>query len=630
MVVEQSVAAAATTAYVDKLTAASIDSMLAAGVLRIIVLDAMNNRQRKHAATLKIKGVEVEEADFLAAHLKNMDGESVYLASWRVAGEIALAASRLIIEMQPLLKRLNTKYQRETLRLFLAKNIVLTTQLFVIRVQVAQALSHPAQAKVWLAEPAYFSSELLVKYLPNTQLHFYLAGPSRLLLLLKKLTGDYARHIKRLWGWGQPIQKQKKSNPSVLMMQEDTIRLDRSLRGQLHWLDVSGNPPEFAAYIANLSPLYSVIDGAAELSKSGLALIHPPTVRAAWKKRKMSSSLRQLAQDGRAIRWAALLQRDFAGTAALLYASQLFNEAERMGALVTWLNVRVFLTHQLSADPIQLVAEDLNVRTIAFQYSNMGSRSPIMMTTSDYYVIFSEMYKTLFEHDGIAPKKWVIGGYIYDSIADIVRDRARTHRDALRNNGAEFVVCYFDESVQHDRWGLISKDEHLAELHVLANAVLEDSSFGVVVKSQFMRNSPSQMYPTDELIRDAKATGRFLELKEGKLRNDVYPTEAALVADLCISQKFGATAALEAALAGVRTVLINKFGAKTPWDQLYSSAEIEFESIESLMAAISEFRAGTKEINSLGDWSSILNEFDPFRDGKASMRLYNHVKASLL
>jgi hypothetical protein len=617
---------AAGTVYVDKLTAASVRSMLAAGVLRIIVLEELDGRQRKHLAALNRKGVEVEEAVFFAGHLKNPDGESVFLASRRLVSEVALAASYAILETQPLLKRLNIKYQRDTLRLSLAKNLVSSIEAFILRVQVAQALCYPAQANVWLAEPAYFSGELLAKYLPDVQLHFYPVIRPRIFLLFKKIAWDYARHIKRLWGCGVPIPRPLNSAPSVLMVQEDDIRLDRSLRGQPHWLDSSDSMPVFSTYIANLLSILLVAEDTDKFSKSALALVHAPSVRAAWKRRNKSSSLQRLAQDSREILRAALSQCNFAETAALLHTLQLFMEAQRMGALATYLNVRVFLTCQLSADPIQLVADDLNIKTIAFQYSNLGIRSPLMMTTSDYYVIFSEMYKSLFQSEGIGPKEWELGGYIYDGVADVVRSRAQAHRNALRDKGAEFIVCYFDESVQHNQWGLVNKDDHLAELHALAKAALEDTSFGVVIKSQFMKNTPSQLYPNDDLIQSAKATGRYLELMEGKHRNDIYPVEAALVADMCISHKFGATAALESAVAGVRTVLLDSYGSKTCWDALYAQVDIEYETIGPLMEAITRYRSGSDADQSLGDWSPILHHFDPYLDGQATNRLREVVR----
>lgn len=619
------------TAYVDKLTAASVRSLLAADILHVIVLEKLNNSQRKYVADLKKHGVEVDEAVFFAGHLKTPDGESVFLASRRLSGELAFEAAHLIIEAQPLLKQLNARYQRKTLLLSLAKKMAPEIETAILRAQVAQALCHTAQAKVWLAEPLYFSSEILIRNLPEVRLHFYPAVQSRIVLLFKEIVWDYLRHINRLWcGGGRLIARPQNPVPSVLMVQEENIRSNRSLRGQPHWLNGDASPFAFHSYIANLVSFLLVAEDATELSRSALALVHAPSVRAAWKQRKTSLPLLRLAHDGRMIRRGAVTQRGFAETAALLHAAQLFIEAERMGALAVYLNARVFLTHQLSADPIQLVAEDLNIKTIAFQYSNVGVRSPLMMTTSDCYVIFSERYKPVFYYDGIGPKEWKVGGYIYDGVADLVRGRAKVHRNALRNKGVEFVVCYFDESVQHNRWGLVSTDDHLAELHALAKAVVADKSLGVVVKSQFMKNSPSQLYPHDELIKSAKATGRYLELLEGKHRNDIYPAEAALVADLCISHKFGATAALESAMAGVRTVLLDKYGCNSQWNTVYAQADVECETMEHLLERLVRYRSGSETDQAFGDWTNILHYFDPYRDGKATDRLRQEISLSCM
>lgn len=628
----EKLAAGTGAAYVDRLTPASIRGMMAAGVSRIFVLDELDSGQRRHISALDRKGIKVEEAKFLAGHLRNPDGESVYLASRRLAGELALVAARKVIDAQPLLKRLNTSYRRETLRLSLAKVLSSSIEPCLLRAQAARALSHPAPVNLWLAEPALFAGDLLRRDLMNVQLRFYHAQQSRIAFLIVKLVKAYIVHTMRLVGIGIGSARQppQGSLPSVLMVQEDNIRSDRSLRGQPHWLDYNAAPPIFRTYIADLLPFLQVAEDAKKLPDSTLALIGAFGSWAAWVQRKTSLPLRNLAKDGRALRRAALTANGFAETAALLHASQLFLKAERIGALAAYFKTGVFLTHQLSADPIQLVADEMNIRTIAFQYSNIGFLSPLILSTSDCYVIFSDMYKAVLERDGIGPKEWIVGGYVHDQVAGMVRGRANAHRDALSAKGARFVACYFDESVQNDKWGLVSKDDHLAELHELARAVLEDGSFGVVIKSQFIMNSPSRLYPGDTLIQGAKATGRFLELMAGKHRNDVYPVEAALVADICISHKFGATAALEAAMAGVRTVMVDRYGSKTQWDAIYAKANIQYQGMAEVMQAISRYRSGIDSDQPLGDWSLILHHFDPYRDGGAAGRLKKVIEQSVV
>ncbi len=48
-------------------------------------------------------------------------------------------------------------------------------------------------------------------------------------------------------------------------------------------------------------------------------------------------------------------------------------------------------------------------------------------------------------------------GYPFDGSFALVHERARARRTRMREAGAEFVVCYFDESVQDDKYGLVHR-----------------------------------------------------------------------------------------------------------------------------------------------------------------------------
>ena len=85
--------------------------------------------------------------------------------------------------------------------------------------------------------------------------------------------------------------------------------------------------------------------------------------------------------------------------------------------------------------------------------------------------------------------------------------------------------------------------------------------------------------------------------------------EAALSSDVSISHKFGATAGLEAAVAGVRTVLLDTHSVKTKFDDVYSQADIEYDSMSSLIKAILKYKDGDLNYQALGDWSEILHFF---------------------
>jgi hypothetical protein len=262
----------------------------------------------------------------------------------------------------------------------------------------------------------------------------------------------------------------------------------------------------------------------------------------------------------------------------------------------------------------------MGIVTLSYQYSNMEHVGPAMMTTADLMLTFSPIYRDRWTREGIHPGTFADIGYVFDTSFELIRDRASIRRAKLVDAGADFVICYFDESVQHDnKYGIISIHDHRAEIFALARLVLDDPSLGVVVKTQFRRNSPDLL--NDSLLAQTRGTGRYVELAQGAHRNIVFAAEAALCADIAIGHALGATAALEAAMAGVRSILINPYGASGAIDLFYAQADVVYPSLPAALKAIEAFRAGAQEYSRLGDWSPILSWFDPFRDGQSGRRL---------
>lgn len=618
--------------YVDRLTKESVKRLLKEPKKTIIVLDEIDEKQKNLSLELNRKGVNVSEASFFAGHLRDTNGESVYLASRRIAFEMAIVAADEVIKGHQLLQSINTSYKRNTILLSLAKEIAVMIEPAVTRVQVVKAIAYPAVPSLWMTEPQYLSIELFRRSFPELNLYFYKCAHSSVQLLFKKIVYAHIYHVFRLLrfrlDWNPNISKSTVA--SVLMVQEDNIRVDRSLRGQPHWLDLTKATSRFTTYISDLKSLCFISDDVRVIPKSTLSLVGALTISKSWFLRGRSKVFSRLSKDRLHIFYGATVERRYPQRAALLHVYKLLLDAERIGALAFHLNSKVFVTLELNGDAIQLVAEDLNIKTVAVQYSNLGFLAPFMLSTADYYVLFSGMYKKVFATPNIFPKNWHIAGYIYGHVPEIVRNKAISGREELLSKGVKFIICYFDESVQAGKWGLVSTADHLGEIQRLARAVLEDSSLGVITKSQFLMNSPSRLYPNDELIQQAVATGRFLELMDGKHRNDIYPSEAALMADICIGHKFGATAALEAAIAGVRTILIDDYGCRTLWDDVYDKANIEYSGIDEAMLAVKNFRLDCNRNDSLGDWSEILHHFDSYRDGRAASRLKELVDKLIL
>ena len=632
--------------YLDDLTFSAFWKLSGIkGLKKISVLGEMRVWQRLWRRALKIRGLDVVEEKFFVGQLRTNDGECIYMATRRLAGEAALTEAKRITALVPQLFALNEKFGRNTIRLFIAKLLHFNIEYYILRALIAQALSVQGHmhTEIWLKKPAMFDGRTVLENAPvkwaleNVSARFYpvmIAWPFQVSMLWMN---DISRRIKLFVNsFGRDSRKpdiNASSKLSVLMLKEDDIQTDPSIRGQPHWLHSDEPSGIIETYIIDFfGSNHSAIKDATAGSLSNVHRLTPSAFWPAVRHKKNEKSLQDIRRTRRGIYWQAIRARDYLHKYYLLKVGLLLWQSELMAALALELKIKVFLTseayHQL-ADAIILVAPNLNITTIAYQYSNMGFMSPFMMSTSDKCLIFSSMYEKIYQTDGIAPKKFISSGYLYNGIANVVREKSIKHRNNLVRQGAKFIVCYFDESVQHDRWGMISKEDHLGELHALASAVVNDPTFGVVVKSQFMLNTPSQLYPEDSLLREAKETGRYLELKEGHHRNNIYPTEAALVADLCIGHKFGATAALEAAVADVRTVLLDSYGTRTLWDDIYSQVDIVYETMESLMTAIVDYKNGSNVSKDLGDWTPILHHFDPCQDGKAVERLHKIVENSL-
>ena len=251
-----------------------------------------------------------------------------------------------------------------------------------------------------------------------------------------------------------------------------------------------------------------------------------------------------------------------------------------------------------------------------------------LLTTADVMATFSPRFHDRWKLDGYAPHQFVDVGYPFDASFSLVTERARERRERLRAAGAEFVICYFDESVHDDKYGLVHRKEYTDELLRLVGRLERDRTLGLVIKTQFHHNLDRLPLDLTEAISRAERTGRLERPTHGSHRNSVFPAEAALSADIAVGHAIGGTASLEAALAGRRSLIVNAYGFRSAADALYARCDIVCPSLNAALDAIDAYRRGDPARVGLGDWSSILHEFDPFRDGRAADRLREIVETA--
>jgi hypothetical protein len=296
-------------------------------------------------------------------------------------------------------------------------------------------------------------------------------------------------------------------------------------------------------------------------------------------------------------------------------------------------HVKAFMTcenYHIWADSMGLIADDLAISTMSYQYSVLRRSSSPMLMPCDKMFVFSPLFNQHWTYQGIRPREFLSTGYLYDYAFDLVKQHSQEVRAQLEKAGVDFVICYFDETiVWHKKYGVLTPDNYEQHFLEVAQFVLERPQFGLVTKSQFQFNKISHFTKLNQVIAELEKQGRCYQFSKGKHRNVVFPAEAALASDITIGELVGGTASLEAALAGVRSIIVNNFGVQTLLDQLYESENIVVSSTQKALEAIEEYRNKKASRSKLGDWSNIINQFDSHRDGRAYKRMRDVIDSTL-
>lgn len=222
------------------------------------------------------------------------------------------------------------------------------------------------------------------------------------------------------------------------------------------------------------------------------------------------------------------------------------------------------------------------------------------------------------------PSVCLCSGYLYD--AAVHRISAGTAasmalRDQLRARGATHVLCFFDEN-SDSRWSSFATNaEASSDYEFLARWVLESPHVGLIMKPKKMSNLFERIAPALGVLREAEATGRCVFMTPESSGGHVYPAEAAIATDLCVGKLTGGTAAMEAHLAGVRTILVDTDGLIAHPFRDSLGPDVVFDGWESARAAAERHWAGG-DAGAFGNWGAALDQLDSFRDGRARERIH--------
>jgi len=261
--------------------------------------------------------------------------------------------------------------------------------------------------------------------------------------------------------------------------------------------------------------------------------------------------------------------------------------------------------------------------SVVWQMAFVGYKAIQCTMDTDIAFHYSNLSVDMEQQLGSKIGYHVITGYPKDYATPLLRKQAMDLRAKLKSSGAEKIVMVIDEnSVDDPRWHTghtLQRDNY----RFILEKVLETPWLGVVFKPKTSKSLRRRLGEVEELLVEAEATGRCYVYEEsGRHSTSAPPILAGLSADVCIHGHLCAgTAALECALEGIPTLLIDREGC--PESKLYELPEgkVIFKNWLDAIDALMEYFKAPQGIPGFGDWSEIIGEFDPFRDGKAANRI---------
>lgn len=287
--------------------------------------------------------------------------------------------------------------------------------------------------------------------------------------------------------------------------------------------------------------------------------------------------------------------------------------------------VKLFLTwykHDPTHIAVADAARDAGGVFALYQRSFQSSPTWGLTCGADVHFSFSPAQSTLLRADGSRVRWHVATGFLGDHRFAALREPARRLRERLESAGAKRVIALFDEnSIDDVRWQL-GHERLRMNYGFLLEKLLTEPWLGLIIKPKVPSSLRRRLGPMAALLEKAESTGRCFVFGEGSLQSSHPPAAAALAADLAVHGHLTAgTAALEAALAGTPTALFDPDGL--PSSPLYrlGVGRCVFLEWPSLWDAATEHWRRPGGVPGFADWSPMLPELDPFRDGRAAERM---------
>ena len=385
----------------DKLCLSLLFHLNAKKIVKIEYLDSASAVCRTVFSTLKWLGVRVEELDFCVGDIHMSRKGNIYVEGVKLAYFLSKDFSQ-IITREAQFKTVSNGLSSAAIQLHLAKCYQHELLEFGIKIAFLRETSTHNQ-RVLVEKPFFLSWDYIDNSSELSGIEFY----SSLTTRLKGLSG-LANKLIRIWflhtyvklrSYLQPLDfSPSQQGIAVLSPKEDAVCSNPATRNQQFW--TLGCNKGLTYYVLGGSWTLSEFSS---VSQVGETQVLPKCVAGmALRKFRLDSRLNGVRRQLSRPITKSLLSGDLVSFFVYTNLAILFKRSLEIGSIALYLNVRRYVfkeTHNAQTDAIQLVSKSVGVTTYAIQYSNLLEKNCLMLTTADKFLIFSEMFKSVFSDE---------------------------------------------------------------------------------------------------------------------------------------------------------------------------------------------------------------------------------------
>jgi hypothetical protein len=646
--------------FVDKISLSSLMTLLAFGrtpqtIWHFEPIGRFFRLLVKGLCRLGLLCNQVRQIDRWIGEMRDSAGENVYIKLLSVANSISTSIEREELANDPMIKAMGFELHTDKILLYLSKAIEEKISVECFRICMVEWMMRtqlkvpPTKCFLLVERMKWF--RYLHKYSESKGIQIVWYGSSSFWPIVKSLARGFTTFIRKMRGVMGVIRnkslhsnteiprtlrressgKQKSGQATIAMRYcFRKLSFNPMERSELFWLEGSGIPYSEVLlydYVA-ATPLDN--DTLKQINDRGIRILGRAPGIPAW--RPTAFMIEVFIQFLTKIIIIVLKSLERGHWVSAYVVKKLvelgihyaywydFYAAHKVVVNIGTLNTHVGQVLALDA---------LNGVSASYQYAVghiMGS-TRMICSGENVQFVFSPVFEGLWRRIEPPADTYVHTGFIYDSAIKKIHssDRITQFRNKLTLRGARFIICFFDEN-SIDRWDVLASNERAAEdYEYLLKWLTEDPTLGIIFKPKVSANLYERIGRVKRWIEYAEETGRCSFLISDTHVGSVFPAEAALMADVCIGILAGATAAMEARLAGVPTVLVDREGLKDHPFYDWGDGRIIFEDWDKLRVAVEDFRSHPKKHHRFGDWSAGLKDLDSFQDGKGSLRMGHYI-----